>query len=142
MCGATGVLRLSDQPQELPQHQAPSLIRAALLGLCPQCGNHTLFNGLAQFAPRCGNCGLDITDFNVGDGPAAFLTLIIGAVVTVIAGWMALSVDPPWWVYVLVLVPLGLGMIIWGLRAGKAALLAVEYKRRAMEAGSSDLRQP
>ena len=119
----------------------PGLARAALLGLCPQCGGHTLFDGLAQFAPQCSTCGLDITAFNVGDGPAAFLTLIIGAVVTVIAGWMALSIDPPWWVYVLVLVPLGLGMIVWGLRAGKAALLAVEYQRRAVEAGSSDLRE-
>ena len=32
-------------------------------------------------------------------------------------------------------------MIVWGLRAGKAALLAVEYQRRAVEAGSSDLRE-
>ena len=29
--------------------------------------------------PRCRACGLDFARFNVGDGPAAFLTLIVGA---------------------------------------------------------------
>jgi uncharacterized protein (DUF983 family) len=68
-----------------------------------------------------------------GDGPAAFLTLLIGALACVVAGWMALTIDPPWWVYVVALGPATLGLIVWGLRAGKAALLAVEYRRRAGE---------
>ena len=54
---------------------------AALFGLCPQCGARGLFDGVAQFAPKCRACGLDFSTFNVGDGPAAFLTLIIGALV-------------------------------------------------------------
>lgn len=113
---------------------APGLLRAALFSLCPQCGGRTLFAGLASFAPQCRVCGLAFAGFNVGDGPAAFLTLIIGALATGLAGWMALRFDPPWWAYVLVLLPLTLGLIVWGLRAGKAALLAVEYRRNAMEA--------
>lgn len=111
----------------------PSLIAVATLGLCPRCGARGLFAGLADFAPKCPQCGLDYTSFNVGDGPAAFLTLLIGALACVVAGWMALSVDPPWWVYVIVLGPATLGLIVWGLRAGKAALLAAEYRRRAGE---------
>ena len=109
----------------------PGLVSAALFGRCPRCGAKGLFAGVAQFAPACPACGLDYTTFNVGDGPAAFLTLIIGAMVTVLAGWMALSWDPAWWVYVLVLVPLVVGPTIWGLRVAKAALLASEYRRSA-----------
>ena len=71
--------------------------------------------------------------FNVGDGPAAFLTLLIGTLACVVAGWMALTIDPPWWGYVVALGPATLGLIVWGLRAGKAALLAAEYRRRAGE---------
>ena len=62
----------------------PGVIPAALFGLCPQCGARGLFDGVAKFAPKCRACGLDFTTFNVGDGPAAFLTLIIGALVVVL----------------------------------------------------------
>lgn len=111
----------------------PGVLPAALFGLCPKCGGRTLFCGVAQFAPSCSACGLDFSRFNVGDGPAAFLTMIVGTLVTVLAGWMALRFDPPLWVYVVVLVPVTLGAIIWGLRAGKAALLASEFRQQAGE---------
>ena len=62
---------------------APSLLAAAFQGLCPNCGARTLFAGLASFAPKCRACGLDFSTFNVGDGPAAFLILIVGAIVAV-----------------------------------------------------------
>ena len=55
----------------------PSPAEVALRGVCPRCGNRTLFAGLATFAPRCRACSLDFADFNVGDGPAAFLILIV-----------------------------------------------------------------
>jgi len=118
-------LRLTDR--------APSLAGAALLGLCPRCGAKGLFAGLAQFAPRCAQCSLDFASFNVGDGPAAFLTFVVGALAAVVAAWLALSVDPPVWVYPLVLIPLVVAPTLYGLRVGKAALLAAEYRRRAGE---------
>ena len=78
-----------------PDLAPPSLIRSAALGLCPRCGARGLFAGLAQFAPKCESCGLDFARFNVGDGPAAFLILIVGTVACVIAGWLAPgSADP------------------------------------------------
>lgn len=106
---------------------------AAVFALCPQCGARTLFDGVARFAPRCRVCGLDFSGFNVGDGPAAFLTLIIGAIVTALAIWVEFSFRPPFWVHILLWVPVTAGLVLWGLRAGKAALLAAEYKRRAGE---------
>lgn len=119
----------------------PGIVQAALFGLCPRCGARTLFDGLAKFAPRCRACGLDYSTFNVGDGPAAFLTLIIGAVVTGLALWLELGVHPPFWVHVLLWVPVTAGLVIWGLRAGKSALLAAEFQRRAGEATGDDLRR-
>ena len=67
---------MTDKP-EIPKGQ-PGLAEAALFGCCPRCGNRTLFAGVAKFAPRCRQCGLDFSAFNVGDGPAAFLTLGVG----------------------------------------------------------------
>jgi len=74
---------------------------------------------------------MDFAGFNVGDGPAAFLTFAVGGLATAVAAWLALSVDPPVWVYPLVLVPLVFGPTLCGLRVGKAALLAAEYKHQA-----------
>jgi uncharacterized protein (DUF983 family) len=111
----------------------PSIASAALFGLCPRCSARTLFDGVAKFAPRCADCGLDYTRFNVGDGPAAFLTLIIGAVVAGLAIWVQIAFEPPFWIHILLWVPLTSLAVVMGLRAGKAALLAIEYRRDAGE---------
>lgn len=122
---------MADLPPE--EKGQPGIAAAALFGLCPQCGGRSLFEGLAQFAPKCRACGLDFAKFNVGDGPAAFLTLIIGALVVGLAIWVEVSFAPPFWVHLVLWVPLTAGAVIWGLRAAKAALLAAEYQRDAGE---------
>lgn len=119
----------------------PGIAMAALFGLCPRCGGRTLFAGVAQFAPRCRACSLDFAQFNVGDGPAAFLTLVIGALIVGLALWVEVAWHPPFWVHAILWVPLTTLAVIWGLRAGKAALLAAEYLRKAKEAGGKDLRE-
>lgn len=112
---------------------APPLIQIALRGLCPRCGAPTLFAGLIRFAPRCRACALDFQSFNVGDGPAAFLTLIIGTIVTILAIALELAADPPVWVHVILWVPLTLALVLGSLRIAKAALLALEYCNQARE---------
>jgi uncharacterized protein (DUF983 family) len=109
----------------------PSLTHAALAGLCPRCGARTLFAGWTRFADRCRACGLDLTRFNVGDGPAAFLTLIIGAVVVVLALWLQLAAEPAWWLHVLLWPPVTVAGVVLGLRVAKAALLQSEYRNKA-----------
>ena len=111
----------------------PTIGEAALFGLCPRCGAKSLFAGMIRFADKCPSCGLDLTRFNVGDGPAAFLTMIVGAVVVIGALWLQLSFEPPWWVHVILWVPITTGGVILGLRLAKAWLLASEFSRRAEE---------
>ena len=110
----------------------PSSTAAALGGNCPRCGAHSLFDGWVRFAHKCRACGLDFDRFNVGDGPAAFLILIVGAIVTVSAIALELAAEPPIWVHI-VWVPVAALLTIVGLRIGKAWLLAQEYKHRARE---------
>jgi uncharacterized protein (DUF983 family) len=125
------------QPSIAPEN--PGIIGAALFGLCPRCGARGLFAGsVAQFAEKCGTCGLDFRAFNVGDGPAAFLTLIIGALITGLALWVELAWHPPFWVHIVLWVPLTAAAVVWGLRAGKAALLAAEFQRGAGEGRLKD----
>jgi uncharacterized protein (DUF983 family) len=68
----------------------------------------------------------------VGDGPAAFLILIVGAIVAVGAILLDQSASPPFWVH-FVWLPIGLGLTLCGLRIGKAALIYQEYRHRARE---------
>ena len=109
----------------------PGSVEAALFGLCPRCGAKTLFGGLTKFADKCGSCGLDYAKFNVGDGPAAFLTLIIGALVATMAILLELKFQPPFWFHVLLWVPITSGAVILGLRVAKAWLLGAEFRRDA-----------
>jgi uncharacterized protein (DUF983 family) len=116
----------------------PSPQAVALRGLCPRCGNRTLFSGIATFAPHCRACGLDFRGFNVGDGPAAFLILIIGGLIVGLAIALELTAEPPFWVHILLWLPLTTLAVIFSLRLAKAALLALEYRHRAREGRLSD----
>jgi uncharacterized protein (DUF983 family) len=117
---------------------APTITQAGAKGLCPRCGAQTLFAGLARFEPRCRACGLQFDSFNVGDGPAAFLTLGVGTVVTVLALLLDFTVRPPLWLHLILWPLVTLGAVIAGLRFAKAALLAAEYRNAAREGRISE----
>ncbi len=129
---------------ETPPPSAPASARgaveAAVRGACPRCGNPTLFSGLVSFAPKCRACGLDIAAFNVGDGAAAFLIFGVGGIVTFLAIWLELAVSPPWWLHLLLWLPLVTALTLGGLRLAKAWLLQAEYRRDAREATTRDRR--
>jgi uncharacterized protein (DUF983 family) len=113
--------------------KAPETVQAALRGLCPRCGASGLFRGAVSFSAECKTCKLDLASFNVGDGPAAFLILIVGGLVTLFAILLELNAAPPWWVHILLWGPLTFGLVIGLLRVSKAALLVLEYKNQARE---------
>lgn len=106
---------------------------AALRGACPRCDAPTLFASTVRFAERCRACGLDYGQFNVGDGPAAFLTLIVGALVVTLALVLELKIHPPFWVHILLWVPFTIAAVVGLLRLAKGALLILEYRNKARE---------
>ena len=145
MSGAAGARR--SPRTKLPGDKSaakgqPPVWRAALFATCPECGTPGLFEGAARFRERCPSCGLDYGRYNVGDGPAAFLTLIVGALIIVLALLLDAAVRPPIWVHVVLWVPLTIVAVIYGLRVGKAALLASEHQRQAAEGKLRDDGKP
>jgi len=111
----------------------PSPVATALKGCCPRCGKGRLFIRAIVFAPKCSNCGLDFRGFNVGDGAATFLILIVGAIVTGLAMWLELSRAPPWYVHVMLWLPLTLVLTLALMRVAKALLLALEFRHEARQ---------
>jgi uncharacterized protein (DUF983 family) len=108
-------------------------VKKALAGRCPRCGQGRLFAGPIAFAPSCRSCGLDYAAFNVGDGAASFLILAVGAIITGLALWLELAVEPAWWVHALLWLPLTIVLSLGLMRLAKGALLALEYANNAHE---------
>jgi uncharacterized protein (DUF983 family) len=111
----------------------PAPLLVALTGACPRCGKGRLFGGVLRFAPGCNVCRLDFGIFNVGDGAASFLVLIVGAITVVLAVWLELSQSPPWYVHVLLWGPLALGLTLALSRFAKGLLAALEFRHSAGE---------
>lgn len=123
---------------QLNQKGQSGLVQAALFGECPACGQRTLFAGTIRFAERCRACGHDFTRYNVGDGPAAFLTMIIGGLVCAAALTLQLTVGPPFWLHIVLWVPLTTAAVIASLRVSKAAMLIHEARAQVREGRIDD----
>jgi uncharacterized protein (DUF983 family) len=120
-------------PPPDPATGTTGLLVQAARGACPRCGARTMFAGPLRFAPACGDCGLDYDQFNVGDGPAAFLTLIVGAVMVALALTLELKAHPPLWLHLLLWTPLTTLAVVASLRVAKGLLLTLEYRNKARE---------
>jgi uncharacterized protein (DUF983 family) len=105
----------------------------ALKCCCPQCGEGRLFKGFITTVERCEVCGLALARGDSGDGPAVFLTFVLGFTVVPIALWVAMSVDWPLWLHTIVWGVVILGLTMGMLRPAKAYLTALQFRHRASE---------
>jgi len=111
-----------------------SPIRAGLTGRCPRCGQGRLFSGFLTIAPDCRVCGLDFSPIDTGDGPAVFVILILGFIVTFAALAVEVLYKPPYWVHAVFWAPLtALGALAM-LRPFKGVLACLQYHHGAREA--------
>ena len=117
----------------MTQANDPSVLRAAVLGRCPRCGEGDLFKGYLDIAGSCTKCGLDYAGFDAGDGPAVFVILIVGAVVAGGALFVEFTWHPPYWVHAVLWLPILLALSIGLLRIAKALLLVLQYRHQARE---------
>ena len=69
----------------------------------------------------------------MGDGAAAFLIFILGALAVGGALALELTIHPPYWLHLVLWPPLLIGLTILGLRAGKGMLLLQEYRHDARQ---------
>jgi uncharacterized protein (DUF983 family) len=141
MSGAAGAPRITDPDQRRSPDDGSDdrgfegvpLIAGSVSGRCPRCGARTLFAGPATFSENCPACGLDFSSFNVGDGPAAFLILIVGGLIVALAAIVEIAAEPPFWVHILLWLPLTLILVVGALRIAKAMLLTLAYRHDARE---------
>ncbi|MEI6487252.1 MAG: DUF983 domain-containing protein [Sphingomonadales bacterium] len=89
--------------------------------------------GLLKLAPRCTACGLEYERFNVGDGAAPFLIFIVATIVIIASQVTEFRLHPPWWVHVLLWLPLTLALSLGLMRVAKGLFVALEFRHNAGE---------
>lgn len=112
-------------------HAPQSPYATGLAGRCPRCGQGRLFNGFINLAPKCDVCGLDYKFADSGDGPAVFVTLFAGFLVLGAALWTELNYEPPFWVHMVIFLPLTIIVCLGMLRPLKGLLIALQYRNKA-----------
>ncbi len=115
----------------------PTPSQVGLRGCCPRCGQGKLFASILKPAKTCMNCDLDFEFIDSGDGPAVFVILIIGFLVTAMAMALQSSYAPPIWVHMLLWIPMIIILSTWGLQFAKGIMIALQYKTKA-EQGALD----
>lgn len=117
--------------------QAPDASRSPLLaGLilrCPNCSKGKLFKGYLKLADGCAACGEGFSALEQGDGPAVFVTLIVGFVVVGLALTVEVAYMPPLWVHAALWPPLILGGSLGLLPPLKGLLIGAHFRHRKGE---------
>lgn len=110
-----------------------SPLKTGIAGTCPRCGRGKLFDGYLTVAQSCTSCGLSFEFADGGDGAAWFVMLFVciagvGSILGIEAAYA-----PPWWVHVLIAIPVLIVMPMLLLRPVKGMLLAQQWKTGARE---------
>ena len=79
------------------------------------------------------SAGWTIASPNSGDGPAVFIMLIVGFIVTGGALIVEALYSPPYWVHAVLWLPLAIALPLVILRPFKATLIALQYANKAAE---------
>jgi len=98
---------------------------------CPRCGQTGLFKGFIDVKPKCEICGLNLSFADAGDGPAIFVMLIAGTIVLGLSLWIGAIFDPPYWLQLLICLPLTAFVCLGLLRPTKSLLVSLQYRNKA-----------
>lgn len=93
---------------------------------CPACGNAPLYRGILKLVDTCAACGQHYGNEDTGDGPAFFVILIVGFLVTGLAGVVEIFLSPPLWLHAVLWIPATLLLSIWLLYVFKSYLVAMQ----------------
>ena len=113
----------------------PSALAAGLRCRCPACGEAPLFRGFLTVRSPCPACGVDLSVHDSGDGPVAFIILLVGGIVVGLALITEVRYGLPVWLHLLLWLPLTMVLVLALMRPLKAVLIALQYKHRRHDFG-------
>jgi uncharacterized protein (DUF983 family) len=120
-------------PSPETQYSPLSPVSTGVRGRCPRCGHGRLFNGFLRLAPRCEVCGLDYVFADPADGPAFFVMMFGCIPAAVLAVWIEIAFEAPYWVHLLTTLPFTLVTCVLPIRPLKGWLVASQFFHKAEE---------
>jgi uncharacterized protein (DUF983 family) len=115
-----------------------SWVTALLRGfcrVCPQCGEGALFQGYLTPQNHCSACQLNFTNLSADDGPAYITMGLVCLFIVPFFFVMQAVYDPPFWLALLISLPLTLISILGLLPLIKGAFMGALWKSRGEEQG-------
>ena len=98
-----------------------------------------MYASYLKLAPACDKCGADFALADAGDGPAVFVVLVVGAVVTPLLFILQLGFKLPDWVAIIATMLVAIALCLALLPIFKATLFALQWKHGAREATHRDV---
>lgn len=119
-------------PEAIPT-KSPDPVSAGLRGRCPRCGQASIFDGFLKLKEACPACGLGYGFADSADGPAFFAMTFVGFLVSGAAVIVELAYTPPFWVHIVLWLPIVLVLCLVLLRPLKGLAVALQYANKAKE---------
>ena len=98
-----------------------------------------MFRRWLKVQDRCPHCGLDYDFAAPDDGPAFFSLCFIAFPLLFLVVWFEVAFNPPWWMHLIISIPLMVVPCLAVLQPIKGWLVASQFVNRAQEAGTDAL---
>ncbi len=98
-----------------------------------------MFQSYLKFRDRCRACGADFKAADAGDGPAVFVILIVGAIVTPLLVVLQFGLHLPGWLALALTFAATIALCLALLPPFKSLLFALQWKHKAREATHDDI---
>ncbi len=118
-------------PSGESNNKGASPIKAGLRCKCPYCHKGRLFKSYLKVASHCNHCGADLSQEDSGDGPAPFIMLIVGFIVMGLALFVELKYSPPYWLHMVLWLPLSSLLIYMLLQPLKEVMINLQFHHSA-----------
>ena len=115
------------QTSILPRRDTGQAMMRGLRGCCPNCGRGRLFRAFLKVVDRCATCGEALHHQRADDAPAYFVILITGHIVVPLTLAVEVVYAPPYWLHLLLWLPLTLALAIGLLQPVKGAIIGWQW---------------
>lgn len=108
-------------------------VQTGVRGRCPRCGQGHIFQGFLKMRASCEVCGLDYSYADPADGPAIFVQLFACVPGVLFAILLEIYASPPFWMHLVLSLPILLAFTVLPLRPIKGWLVASQFYHKAGE---------